>query len=59
MSAYEEILERRIEDAYQAFLAAKTSEGKQQHFQQMRALIYRRSAETILRIEREKGLALA
>ena len=59
MSLYEEQLEQRIEDEYQAFLASVTPEGKQQHFQQMRALIYQRSAATILRLEREKGLAPA
>ena len=59
MSPYEEILEQRIEDEYQAFLASVTPEGKQQHFQQMRALIYQHSAAVILRLEREKGLASA
>lgn len=56
---YEEVLEQRIEDAYQAFLSAQTPEGKQQHFGNMRALIQQRSAEAILRMEREKGLAPA
>lgn len=58
MTAYEEILERRIEDAYQAYLTAATIGGKQQHFQTMRALIHQRSAAVILRLEREKGLAV-
>lgn len=56
MSAYEEVLEQRIEDAYQAFLRATTPEGKQSHFQTMRGLIAQRSAAAILRMEREKGL---
>ena len=59
MSPYEEILEQRIEDEYQAFLASVTPEGKQAHLQQMRSLIYQRSAAVILRLEREKGLAPA
>jgi len=58
MSLYEEQLEQRIEDAYQAFLASVTPEGKREHFQNMRALIYQRSAAVILRLEREKGLTL-
>ncbi len=53
MSAYEEVLERRIEDAYQAFLSAKTPEGRQAHFQNMRALSYQLTATRLWRLKKE------
>lgn len=53
MSPYEEVLERRIEDAYQAFLSAQTPEGKQQHFQNMRALSYQLTAARLRRLQKQ------
>ena len=53
MSLYEEQLKQRIEDEYQAFLASVTPEGKQAHFQQMRALAYQAQAERLHRLERD------
>lgn len=55
----EELLERRIEDAYQLVIAAKTREGRQAAFAEMRHLFQQRTADTILRMERERGLAPA
>lgn len=54
--AVEEILERQIQDAYEMFVAAKTPEGKRAAFGQMRELCRQRTSETILRMERERGL---
>ena len=49
MSAYEEILERRASDAYGSFRSARTPEGKRQHWQNLRALMYQLLAERLVR----------
>lgn len=54
----EELLERRIEDAYRLLIAARTQEGKRAAFDEMRYLCRQRTADTILRMEREKGIAV-
>ena len=56
MTAYEEILERRIGDAYDAFVSAKTREGQQAAWTAMVQLCEQRTAERILAMEQEKGL---
>ena len=53
----EQLLEERIEDAYQCLLSAHTREGKQAAWEAMRDLCQKRTAETVLHMEREKGLA--
>ena len=57
--AVEDLLERQIDDAYQELIRCKTPEGQRAAFAAMRALCRQRTAETILRMEREKGLAPA
>lgn len=56
--AAETLLERRIDDAYALLIQAKTPEGQRAAFDEMRSLCRQRTADTILRMEREKGLAL-
>lgn len=51
MSAYEEVLEQRIEDAYQAFLTAQTPEGRQAHYRQMSKLQSELTVERFLQRE--------
>lgn len=53
----ETLLERRINDAYALLIEAKTQEGRLAAFDAMCALCRQRTAETILRMEREKGIA--
>lgn len=49
----EQLLERRIEDAYQLVIAAKTHEGRQAAFAEMRYLCQQLTADILLRIQRE------
>lgn len=48
----EQLLERRIEDAYQLVIAARTHEGRQAAYAEMRYLCRQLTADTLLRIQR-------
>ena len=51
-----DLLERRIENARQKLLEAKTEEAQRIAWTLMRALLCQRSPERIAQMERERGL---